>query len=156
MQPITQPQMDIEEEFEARVHAVKVNDFPEPQVSVTNPELALRFAHGAAAADLRGSRGSSPTPGVAAATRLDSWHFSEQLASAVYDAVHLAANRRAHRGFTNFGSKRRGSRTKCNCDAYVRWYETYSLSSFEDAFQAWFDVISDERVAQRYNFGSRE
>ena len=85
MQPITQPQMDIEVEFEARVYAVKVNDFPEPQVSVTNPELALRFAHGAAAADVRDSRGSSPTPGAAAATRLDSWHFSEQLASAFYD-----------------------------------------------------------------------
>ena len=31
-------------------------------------------------------------------------------------AVHLAANRIAHRGFTNFGSKRQGSRTKCNCN----------------------------------------
>ena len=36
-----------------------------------------------------------------------------------------------------------------NCDFYVRWYETYLLFSFEDAFQAWFDAISDERVAQR-------
>ena len=44
----------------------------------------------------------------------------------------------------------------CNCDVYVRWYETYLLFNFEDAFQAWFDAISDERVAQRYNFGSRE
>ena len=30
-------------------------------------------------------RGSKPTPGAAAATRLDSWHFSEMLASAFYD-----------------------------------------------------------------------
>ena len=30
-------------------------------------------------------RGSSPTLGAAAATRLDSWHFSEMLASAFYD-----------------------------------------------------------------------
>ena len=40
----------------------------------------------------------------------------------------------------------------CNCD----WYETYLLFNFEDAFQAWFDVISDERVAQPYNSASRE
>ena len=33
----------------------------------------------------------------------------------------------------------------CNCD----WYETYLLFNFEDAFQAWLDAISDERVAQR-------
>ena len=40
----------------------------------------------------------------------------------------------------------------CNCDVYVRWYETYLLFNFEGAFQAWFDAISDERVAQRYSF----
>ena len=43
-----------------------------------------------------------------------------------------------------------------NCDFYVRWYETYLLFSFEDAFQAWFHAISDKRLAQRYNFARQE
>ena len=44
----------------------------------------------------------------------------------------------------------------CNCDFYVRWYETYLLFNFEDAFQAWFDAISDKRFQQRYNFARQE
>ena len=43
-----------------------------------------------------------------------------------------------------------------NCDFYVRWYKTYLLLSFEDAFQAWFDAISDKRLVQRYNFARQE
>ena len=44
----------------------------------------------------------------------------------------------------------------CNCDFYVRWYETKLHFTFEDAFQAWFDAISDKRFQQRYNFARQE
>ena len=30
----------------------------------------------------------------------------------------------------------------CNCDFYVRWYETKMHFTFEDAFQAWFDGVA--------------
>ena len=52
--------------------------------------------------------------------------------------------------------RRKGHLRWCNCLFYVTWHEKVRGVSFEDAFQAWFDAISDKRSAKRYNFASEE